>query len=306
MNDRLKELKNFRQHQGGQANNNPSKIMKQSVDIESQLSDQSMNLVPKYFQDDIQNSRNLLEKIKANTTQLEELKDEYSQATRSAKEKEISELIDMNLTDNTKYVNQLKGILDRIDFDVKQAKEDKDRQGDAQKKQILYNQIVQASQQTLLESQKAQDAAKITLKNKTSRQIRLISPDMTEQQIEEIAEDPNRAQQIFQQKMFKSASIQLQNAVSDVQDKYKEILKLQRSIMQLHQMMQDLAMLVAHQGEIIDNIEVLVEQTVNNVGKANKALTKAKEHHQSAKKKMCILLVIVAAVLAIILGTTLK
>lgn len=52
----------------------------------------------------------------------------------------------------------------------------------------------------------------------------------------------------------------------------------------VHQMFVDMALLVHHQGEMIDNIEINIGAANNYVEKANVKLNKAKKSHMSARK----------------------
>ena len=54
--------------------------------------------------------------------------------------------------------------------------------------------------------------------------------------------------------MYGQASTSLKNTVSDIQDKFKDIVNLQASVNRCVQLFQDLTTLVFAQGEIIDSI----------------------------------------------------
>jgi syntaxin 1B/2/3 len=56
-----------------------------------------------------------------------------------------------------------------------------------------------------------------------------------------------------------------------------------QNIEDMHQMFLDLAVLVHHQGEMLDTIEKHVDTAVNYVEKAGKALEAAKDHQKSAR-----------------------
>lgn len=62
----------------------------------------------------------------------------------------------------------------------------------------------------------------------------------------------------------------------DVQSRHQDIVKLEKSIAELHEMFQDIAMLVDAQGEILDNIE-------RNVGTALQYTKQAQSNVISAK-----------------------
>lgn len=75
----------------------------------------------------------------------------------------------------------------------------------------------------------------------------------------------------------------------------------------MHQMFLDLAVLVHHQGEMLDTIEKHVDTAVNYVEKAGRALEAAKEHQKSARwvnstqKKCCLLITCLIVLLVIII-----
>jgi len=57
---------------------------------------------------------------------------------------------------------------------------------------------------------------------------------------------------------------------------------------------------VNEQGEMIDNIENNISQTVVRTDQANQELTKASKYQKSARNKMCCLLLIILIVAAIL------
>lgn len=63
----------------------------------------------------------------------------------------------------------------------------------------------------------------------------------------------------------------------DVQNRHEDIIKLEKSIAELHAMFVDVAQLVESQGEMIDNIESNIARAVDYTEKAAKNVTQAKE-----------------------------
>lgn len=115
------------------------------------------------------------------------------------------------------------------------------------------------------------------------------------------------AGKLLANKMLGTGHMKLKNAVADIQDKYKDIRKLEKSVEIIHQLFIDMQMLVQAQGEMLDNIELNIQDAHDYTKKANVQLAKAKKSHQIAKKyKCCILItlvIIVALVVAIPLAT---
>lgn len=68
------------------------------------------------------------------------------------------------------------------------------------------------------------------MKDKVTRQVKLIDRDLTQEEVEELVADPEATQKMLQKKIYGEASIQMKNTVCDIQDKLKDIQKLEASV----------------------------------------------------------------------------
>jgi syntaxin 1B/2/3 len=95
------------------------------------------------------------------------------------------------------------------------------------------------------------------------------------------------------------------NALADVIEKHEAIVKLARSVQELHELFVDMATLVEAQGELLTQIEHHVVTAVEYAETGVKELVKAKKLQQAARKKMvavaCCLMIILAIVLVPVL-----
>lgn len=80
------------------------------------------------------------------------------------------------------------------------------------------------------------------------RQVRLIDRDIDEEKAQEFVDNPGMAQEMLERKMFGQASISMKNTVSDIQDKFRDIKKLEASVMQCMELFNELSALVFAQG----------------------------------------------------------
>jgi syntaxin 1B/2/3 len=95
------------------------------------------------------------------------------------------------------------------------------------------------------------------------------------------------------------ASQNARSALEDVQEKHKDIQRLESSIQELHQLFVDLSVLVESQGELLNDIEHNVGTSVEYMKSGVGELVKANDYAAKSRKKMCCLImffVIVAAV----------
>ncbi|XP_010852650.1 PREDICTED: syntaxin-1A [Bison bison bison] len=107
---------------------------------------------------------------------------------------------------------------------------------------------------------------------------------------------------IFASGIIMDSSISKQ-ALSEIETRHSEIIKLENSIRELHDMFMDMAMLVESQGEMIDRIEYNVEHSVDYVERAVSDTKKAVKYQSKARRKK-IMIVICCVVLGIVIAST--
>jgi len=135
-------------------------------------------------------------------------------------------------------------------------------------------------------------------KARIQRQLEITGKKTDEDEIERMLESGNP--QIFTEGILMETKIAKQT-LADIEARHKDILKLEQSIKELHDMFMDMAMLVESQGEMIDNIERNIMATVAYVEQA-KVETKAAVVYQSkARRKKIIIIVIVIIIIIVIL-----
>ncbi|XP_042638996.1 syntaxin-3 [Orycteropus afer afer] len=136
-------------------------------------------------------------------------------------------------------------------------------------------------------------------KGRIQRQLEITGKKTTDEELEEMLESGNPA-------IFTSGIIDSQiskQALSEIEGRHKDIVRLESSIKELHDMFMDIAMLVENQGEMLDNIELNVMHTVDHVEKARDETKKALKYQSQARKKK-IMIMICCVILAIILAST--
>ena len=68
-----------------------------------------------------------------------------------------------------------------------------------------------------------------------------VDQELTEEQV---IENPQTIQQIYENKLTGAAHIKLQNTVRDLEERHRDIKNLEKSILQVHQMIIELSKLV--------------------------------------------------------------
>jgi t-SNARE complex subunit (syntaxin) len=88
----------------------------------------------------------------------------------------------------------------------------------------------------------------------------------------------------------------------NVADKYQDVLALEASVAELHQMFLDFAVLTEQQGELLDQIEFQVKSTSDFIDEANQDLGQAIEFQKQIRSKQCCVCVICIVILGVIVG----
>ncbi|XP_026135835.1 syntaxin-3 isoform X4 [Carassius auratus] len=124
-------------------------------------------------------------------------------------------------------------------------------------------------------------------KGRIQRQLEITGKSTTDEELEEMLEGGNAA--VFTAGIVDSGISK--QALSEIEARHKDIVRLESSIKELHDMFVDIAMLVESQGGMIERIENNMDQSVGFVERAVADTKKAAKYQQEARrKKMMIML----------------
>ncbi|XP_072456843.1 syntaxin-2 isoform X2 [Notamacropus eugenii] len=143
-------------------------------------------------------------------------------------------------------------------------------------------------------------------KGRIQRQLEITGKTTTDEELEEMLESGNPS--IFTSDIISDSQITRQ-ALNEIESRHKDIMKLESSIRELHEMFMDMAMFVETQGEMINNIEKNVMNASDYVEHAKEETKKAVKYQSKARRKMMfviICVIILLVILGIILATTLS
>uniref|UniRef100_A0A3Q3QTD2 Syntaxin-3 n=1 Tax=Monopterus albus TaxID=43700 RepID=A0A3Q3QTD2_MONAL len=122
-------------------------------------------------------------------------------------------------------------------------------------------------------------------KGRIQRQLEITGRVTTDEELEEMLESGNAA--VFTAGIVDSGISK--QALSEIESRHKDIVRLESSIKELHDMFVDIAMLVESQGDIIDNIELNVSKSVDHITVAKEQTKKAVRYQTKARKEREIL-----------------
>lgn len=134
------------------------------------------------------------------------------------------------------------------------------------------------------------------------RQLKITGTNVTDEELDTMLESGQT--DVFTQNILIDAKATKQ-ALNEIESRHDEILKLEKSIRDLHDMFQYLAMEVEAQGEMVNRIETNINQSSNYVEKAKDNTAKAVTYQQKARKKkiwiaICLAILILILVISLV------
>jgi t-SNARE complex subunit (syntaxin) len=149
--------------------------------------------------------------------------------------------------------------------------------------------------------QASQQKYKTDIKKKVTRQVQIVKPDATEEEIDAVMRSEGGRDSLYKERILAGGvNDQIKTSYAKVAGKYQDVLALEQSIAELHQMFLDFALLTEQQGELLDQIEFQVKQAADYVEDGNVDVYESIEYQRKIRKKQCwIMLIVIIAIIVI-------
>lgn len=245
--------------------------------------------------------KKVMEQVKANIEDLEKkqskaLTDVYGGADYK---QEIEDLTD----DTNAMAGRVRSHLTQMDAELKrmiQQDPSANQTSDYKIRRNMHSTLTKKFMLLMESYQSCQTKYKTKYQETVKRQFKIVKPDATDDEVEQVLEGGGEA--IFTEHMLASRNAQARAALEDVQEKHKDIQRLESSIQELHQLFVDLSVLVESQGELLDQIEYSVSQSLSYTKTGVKELESANVYARKSRKKMCYIVVFLLVVAIFVVG----
>ncbi|XP_042626677.1 syntaxin-1A isoform X1 [Cyprinus carpio] len=181
------------------------------------------------------------------------------------------------MTDIKKLANKVRSKLKNIQQTIEQEEalnHSKNPSADLRIRKTQHLTLSRKFVEVMSEYNATQSDYRERCKGRIQRQLEITGRNTTNEELESMLESNNPS--IFTSGIIMDCNISEQ-AMNEIETRHSEIIKLENSIRELHDMFMDMAMLVESQGELINNIE-------KNVCSAQDYVEKAKEETKAAVK----------------------
>ena len=239
-----------------------------------------------------------LDLISKNTTQIEKLNQKNIKSASEKARKQIMSELDQIMNTSKQHATMIKKTLDEIKAEnTAFSKTHKDSSAKVQMRNNLYQTHIRRFHQVMNSYNAAADAFKSEMRKRSKREIKMVSANLTDEQVDAIV-DSGKANDVVKQALI---SDNMQDIVLHIEERHLDILKLEQQVLEIYELFRDLATLVDLQQESLDVIENRIMNAKNYTEKAEVELNAAEDYQKKARKRRCCLLLILLVVLLVIL-----
>ncbi|XP_028050083.1 syntaxin-1A isoform X3 [Monomorium pharaonis] len=253
---------------------------------------------------EVEEIREMIDRIQTN---VEDVKKKHSAILSAPQtdEKVKLELEDL-MSDIKKTANKVRAKLKVIEQNIEQEEHTNKSSADLRIRKTQHSTLSRKFVEVMTEYNRTQTDYRERCKGRIQRQLEITGRTTTNEELEEMLEQGNPA--VFTQGIIMETQ-QAKQTLADIEARHADIIKLENSIRELHDMFMDMAMLVESQGEMIDRIEYHVEHAVDYVQTATQDTKKALKYQSKARRKLfliAICVIIAVIILIIILAVSLR
>ncbi|KAJ2725728.1 hypothetical protein GGI07_001096 [Coemansia sp. Benny D115] len=222
------------------------------------------------------------------------------EADRSNKYQALKDGLESRNAQAKRQISVLKRDLKSLDASIKRAQSDPSVSKSqiisrSARQQELTRRLADSIQRYRSNEHDASNAQREQLK----RQYRLVNPSATPEQVEDAVNDGQS--DIFAKAVQSSSRRNQANAVlREVDERRKQMLEIEKSVMQLASLFEEVNDMVHQQQQMFDDIEAAIEDTEQNIDKGVDETKKGIVYAKKSRKKKWIILFIVLIIIAII------
>ncbi|CAH8444331.1 unnamed protein product [Schistosoma guineensis] len=231
------------------------------------------------FFSQVEEIRNLIERVQS---LVDNVKNKHSDILSSPNQDEATKAqLEDAMAEIKTIAHKVRAKLKQMEMNIEYDENSDRTSADLRIRKTQYSTISRNFIEVMTDYNKAQVAFRDACKNRIKRQMEIAERKISNEELEDMLESGNPA--IFTQEIMTDTQ-QAKQSLADIEARHQDIMKLEKSIKELHDMFMDMAMLVESQGEMIDRIEYNVEQAVDYIESAKADTKKAVKYQSSARK----------------------
>lgn len=242
-----------------------------------------------YMEDFFKEVEDIRENITRMQENVEEVKRTHSAILSAPQtDEKVKQHLEDMMADIKRSANKVRAKLKQMEQGIEQLEQTSMMSAEFRIRKTQHSMLSQKFVEVMTDYNKTQTDYRERCKARIQRQLEITGRSTTTEEVEEMLESGNPA--IFTQGIMTDTQ-QAKQTLADIEARHADIIKLESSIRELHDMFMDMAMLVESQGEMIDRIEFHVSGALDYVEEAVKDTKKAMEYQRKARRKqLCIII----------------
>ncbi|CAM9296668.1 unnamed protein product [Ectocarpus sp. 12 AP-2014] len=244
-----------------------------------------------------------IDAVKKACTDLDTLTQQATLTSSATVEADAKSQINTTIANTNNRVAHAKGLLQAMREETEVMKKDPSRAkpSEVRVRENLQNTLTRKFVDLAKDYQNRQNKYKTSVKKKAERQILAVKPSATEEELTTVFEQEDGVQRVMEAAILQQGDpVEVTHVLEEVKDTYHDVRRLEASILELHKMFMDLALLVDRQGEMLDQIEYQVKSASDYVKDANTDIAHAIDSSKKIRKRQCCIIIIVLIIIAII------
>jgi t-SNARE complex subunit (syntaxin) len=270
------------------------------ADEQQNLNAANQTVIMDNFFKDVDSINADIDAVTTATKRISDIDEKAKLTTHEAEENKLSAEIRPLISSTNKKAKTTKALLTVLKTENERFKEDESiSNADLRKRENLVNTLTRKFIDEMKQYQSVQQTYKTNIKKKAEQQILYVKEDATPEEIDQIMKSDGGRESLLQTKVLQGVggvNESIKQTYTKVAGKYQDVLILEQSVAELHQMFLDFALLTEQQGDLIDQIEFNVKGAADYVEDANVEVFHAIEYSKKIRKKQCCIIIIVICV----------
>ncbi|TPX35971.1 hypothetical protein SmJEL517_g01817 [Synchytrium microbalum] len=301
--DRLNEMKSPDDAQPEMAEKKPEKSPKKSK-VANDVPAAGPDIMAGFF-DEVSGIKDAIQGIKLNVDSIKQLHQKALNVILEEQSAENGREMDKLIAITNKAAGEVRNRIKNMEQQNKKLAKQYEGSSDVSIRVSQHANLTKKFLDIMTDYKNLQKEYQEKYKARLQRQFLIVKPNATTDEVDKMLSGETGP--IFAQQILETGQkAQARQALAEIQERHQDIVRIEKSILELQQLFADMAVLVAAQGEQIDQIEIHVSNAVDTTEKGVQALHKAVKDQKKSRRKMCMIMAcIIIVVVVVVLGTTL-
>jgi len=258
------------------------------------------NSMDVFFQE-VEQIRQSIDKMEANVKEVDKIHSTILSSPQN--DDKLKQQLEDLMADIKRTAQRVRTNLKAIEQNIEYLEKMSNASADFRIRKIQHSMLLQKFIEVMTEYNTTQTDYRERCKNRIQRQLEITGRQTTDKELEDMLESGNLT--IFTQGIITDTQ-QAKQSLADIEARHADIIKLENSIREMHDMFMDMALLIENQGEIINRIETQVIQSKEYVEDGKKETVKALAYQSKSRRKKIIIMICLSVLVVFICSSVIS